>query len=64
MNSDNSVTKDTLDKMRLEALQNRAKQLQEAIDSLRPQDTVLRKRYEEFLEMANKEIEELKGRGL
>lgn len=64
MNSDNGVTKETLDKMRLEALQNRAKQLQEAIDSLRPQDTVLRKRYQEFLEMANKEIEELKGRGL
>lgn len=64
MNSDNGVTKETLDKMRLEALQNRAKQLQEAIDSLRLQDTVLRKRYQEFLEMANKEIEELKGRGL
>lgn len=64
MNNENGVTKDTLDSMRLNVLQERVKQLQEAIDTLGPNQEVLRKRYEELIKQMNAEIEELKGRGL
>ncbi len=64
MNNENGVTKDTLDSMRLNVLQERVKQLQEAIDTLGPDQEVLRKRYEELIKQMNAEIEELKGRGL
>lgn len=64
MESTNRVTKDTLDRMRLETLKERVKQLQTAIDMLRPEDEVLRKRYKELLEQMNVEIDNLNGRGL
>lgn len=64
MESTNRVTKDTLDRMRLETLKERVKQLQTAIDMLRPEDEVLRKRYKELLEQMNAEIDNLNGRGL
>lgn len=64
MGNANRVTKDTLDRMRLETLKERVKQLQTAIDMLRPEDEVLRKRYEELIKMMNAEIDNLNGRGL
>lgn len=64
MNNENRVTKDTLDSMRLNVLQERVNQLQNAIDTLNPSQEVLRKKYEELIRQMNAEIEELKGRGL
>ena len=64
MNNENRVTKDTLDSMRLNVLQERVNQLQNAIDTLNSGQEVLRKKYEELIRQMNAEIEELKGRGL
>jgi|MucameStandDraft_1065616.scaffolds.fasta_scaffold106263_2 chaperonin cofactor prefoldin len=64
MNNSDGVTKDTLERMRFDKLQERVEQLQNAIDSLRPSDEVLRNKYEELIKQMNAEIEELKGRGL
>lgn len=64
MDSNNKVPGNVLENMRLEKLKKQVVQLQEEINLLKPEDVVLRKRYEELLELWNAEIEKLNGRGL
>mgnify|MGYP001126576204 CR=1 FL=1 len=65
MNNENGVTKEFLAEKRFRGLQERIEWFQKTIDTLGPEQEVLRKRYEELLKQCNAALEEeLKGRGL